>query len=221
MFTGIIEGSGTVAGIRSVGQGKRMTVVTDMPLDDVAMGHSIAVNGACLTAVSIDGNRFAVDISPETLVTTTLGRYHAGHRVNLERALRFSDRLNGHLVSGHIDGTGEVFQREVSGNATLLAFAVPESLSRYIIEKGSVAVDGVSLTVNRCDQRGFGVSIIPHTSKETTLDRLRIGDSVNVETDLIGKYIDRFAARLDRKAGEGESSRPSIDLKLLARNGFL
>lgn len=221
MFTGIIEGLGKIADIRSAGQGKRMTIATDLAFDDVKVGDSIAVNGACLTAVSFDRNRFTLDVSPETLAKTTLHRRKIGDSVNLERALRFSDRLDGHLVSGHIDGMGTVSQRKISGNTILLTFAIPESLSRYVVEKGSIAVDGVSLTINQCDQYRFEVSIIPHTAKETVLDRLKIGDSVNIETDMIGKYVERFVSDANQSASEGKTGQSSIDLKLLAENGFL
>lgn len=221
MFTGIIEGLGKISDIRSAGPGKHVTIVTDLVFDDVKVGDSIAVNGACLTAVGLDRNRFTVDVSPETLTKTTLHRRKTGDPVNLERALRFSDRLDGHLVSGHIDGTGIVSRIEVLGNAILLTFTIPESLSRYVIEKGSIAVDGVSLTVNQCDRHRFGVSIIPHTAKETVLDRLKTGDSVNIETDMIGKYVERFLSAGNQDPIGVKTGQSSIDLKLLAENGFL
>jgi len=220
MFTGIIEGLGTIRRIRSSGTGKRMTLEADFILDDTGIGDSIAVNGACLTAVQVEGKRFEVDVSPETLLTTTLGKRIIGDRVNLERALRVSDRLDGHLVSGHVDGVGILDQRKTAGNAILLTFAVPESLSRYMVKKGSVAVDGISLTINRCEKESFEVSIIPHTAKVTTLGIRQPGDPVNIETDIIGKYVERFlSAYRDRNGGSSGST--SIDKDFLLRTGFL
>ena len=220
MFTGIIEGLGTIRRIRSSGTGKRMTLEADFILDDTGIGDSIAVNGACLTAVQVEGKRFEVDVSPETLLTTTLGKRIIGDRVNLERALRVSDRLDGHLVSGHVDGVGILEQRKTAGNAILLTFAVPESLSRYMVKKGSVAVDGISLTINRCEKESFEVSIIPHTAKVTTLGIRQPGDPVNIETDIIGKYVERFlSAHRDRNGGSSGST--SIDKDFLLRTGFL
>lgn len=220
MFTGIIEGLGTIRRIRSSGTGKRMTLEADFILDDTGIGDSIAVNGACLTAVQVEGKRFEVDVSPETLLTTTLGKRIIGDRVNLERALRVSDRLDGHLVSGHVDGVGILEQRKTAGNAILLTFAVPESLSRYMVKKGSVAVDGISLTINRCEKESFEVSIIPHTAKVTTLGIRQPGDPVNIETDIIGKYVERFlSAYRDRNGGSSGST--SIDKDFLLRTGFL
>ncbi len=150
MFTGIVEGFGQIAAIRSTGQGNRIAVEADFDLVRTKTGDSIAVSGACLTAVKIDGRRFEVDVSPETLNTTTLAEAKIGDRVNLERAMRFSDRIDGHLVSGHIDGIGSIKKRETLGNAIIVTIEVAESLTRYMIAKGSVAVDGTSLTINSC-----------------------------------------------------------------------
>ncbi len=221
MFTGIIEGLGRISDIRSAGEGKHIGIQTDLALDDVKIGDSIAVNGACLTVVGIGGGRFTVDVSPETLIKTTLHRRRSGDSVNLERALRLSDRLDGHLVSGHVDGVGTLYRKKVLGNAIILSFKVAESLSRYIVQKGSVAVDGVSLTINRCDRSSFEVSIIPHTATETHITRLKEGDPVNIETDMIGKYVERFVLYGNRPSSGAASDRSSIDLKLLAENGFL
>lgn len=216
MFTGIIEGLGNVAGIRPSGPGKRFTVEADFLLDGTGIGDSIAVNGACLTAVTIDGGRFEADVSPETLDKTVFGRIRIGDRVNLERALRLSDRLDGHLVSGHVDGVGTLRSRRVLGNAILITIAVPTSLGRYLIQKGSVAVDGVSLTINACGPDYFEVSIIPHTAMLTTIGFKKPGDSVNIETDLIGKYVERFLqGKSTENAGRG------LDMQFLAEKGFL
>jgi len=220
MFTGIIEGLGRIAMVRSSGKGKRLAVDADFILDGTGIGDSIAVSGACLTVVEIGRSRFEVDVSPETLEKTTLGNAGTGDRVNIERALRLSDRLDGHLVSGHIDGLGTIARKKMDGNAILISVGVPESLSRYIIKKGSVAVDGVSLTVNNCDEGWFEVSIIPHTGKLTTMGFKEKGALVNIETDLIGKYIERFVGSRFNSEND-KASKSSIDMEFLARTGFI
>ncbi len=219
MFTGIIEGLGTIRRIRSSGTGKRITLDTDFNLKGTKTGDSIAVNGACLTAVLVEKNRFEADVSPETLAATTLGGSAVGARVNVERALRISDRLDGHLVSGHVDGTGRLEKKETTGNAIVMTFSIPGPISRYMVQKGSVAVDGISLTINRCDHDHFEVSIIPHTAKITNLGLKRPGDPVNIETDMIGKYVERFVT-----AGREENQTPgsgTVDMDFLHRTGFL
>jgi riboflavin synthase len=219
MFTGIVEGLGTLAGIRPSRQGSRLEIDTDFQLKGTQIGESIAVNGACLTAVSVSARRFAADVSPETLEKTTFGQATIGERVNLERALRLSDRIDGHLVSGHVDAKGIIAQKTASGNATIVTIEVPASVSRYIIQKGSVAVDGISLTVNRCDRRSFEVSIIPHTGLVTTVGFKKRGAAVNIETDLIGKYVERFVT--GGHADNVDGGKSSIDVAFLAKNGFL
>jgi riboflavin synthase len=221
MFTGIIEGLGAVTAVRPAAGGQRLVITAPFPLQGSRIGDSIAVSGACLTAVAISGNRFEVDVSPETVARTTFGGIKAGDRVNLERSLRIGDRLDGHLVSGHVDATGVLAGRTRQGNADVLAFEVPESLSSYMIEKGSVAVDGVSLTINHCRPGRFEVSIIPHTAGLTTVGFKRVGDPVNIETDMIAKYVERFVhAGSDGVSGR---SRPesTLTMELLARNGFV
>lgn len=220
MFTGIIEGLGTIREIRPEGQGKRMTVDADFFLEQTKIGDSICVSGACLTVVRIDDKRFTVDVSPETLEKTTFKSARIGDRVNLERALRLYDRIDGHLVSGHIDGTGTVMLIQNLGNAIVVSFKVPEFISHYMIQKGSVAVDGISLTINNCDINGFDVSIIPHTAKLTTIGFKKAGDLVNIETDMIGKYVERFVGgkRHDERKKEGANS---INMEFLAKSGFI
>ncbi len=218
MFTGIIEGLGTLESIQTSGQAKRFGVVADFGLDGTRIGDSIAVNGACLTAVTLKGRRFEVDLSPETVSRTTFGQARIGDRVNLERALRLSDRLDGHLVSGHVDGQGHLQGRETRSNAIILSFGIPEALARYLIVKGSVAVDGISLTINDCDLSSFQVSIIPQTAEITTIGLKPVGAPVNIETDIIGKYVERFT--MGRKTAK-EPARSGIDVDLLARTGFL
>jgi riboflavin synthase len=220
MFTGIIEGFGTIREIRTEGQGKRMTVDADFFLEQTKIGHSICVSGACLTVITIDNKRFTVDVSPETLAKTTFKSAKIGDRVNLERALRLSDRIDGHLVSGHIDGIGTVMLKQNIGNAIIVSIKVPEFISHYMIQKGSVAVDGISLTINNCGHDSFDVSIIPHTAKLTTIGFKKAGDLVNIETDIIGKYIERFVGdkRRDEKKKEAGSS---LDMEFLAKSGFV
>ncbi len=220
MFTGIIEGLGTIREIRPQGQGRRLALDADFALEESRIGDSISVSGACLTVVKLVGRRFEVDVSPETLSKTTFGGARLGDRVNLERALRLSDRIDGHLVSGHVDGTGTVVHKQSKGNATVIAFKVPEAISYYIITKGSVAVDGISLTVNNCSANGFEVGIIPHTAKLTTIGFKKVGDLVNIETDMIGKYVERFIAgkRRDKEQiGPGDA----LDMEFLAKTGFV
>jgi len=220
MFTGIIEGLGTIKEILPAGQGKHFTVEADLILDQIKIGASIAVSGACLTAVAIDGKRFKVDVAPETLAKTTLGKAKIGESVNLERALRLGDRLDGHLVSGHIDGMGVVKQKKPEGNAVVVTIGIPESLARYIIVKGSVAVDGISLTVNNCGRDSFEVSIIPHTARLTTIGFKNIGAPVNIETDMIGKYVERFVTA-KRHPNNNDTGESSIDMQFLAKTGFI
>lgn len=200
-------------------QGARLAVASDVSMEATGIGDSIAVNGACLTAVTISGNRFDVDVSPETLKQTTLGNARVGDRVNLERALRLGDRLDGHLVSGHIDGTGVIRQRKPLGNAIIVTISVPKALTRYMIHKGSVAVDGVSLTINSLGPEFFEVSIIPHTAGLTTVGFKQPGSRVNIETDMIGKYIERFITTPGATNPAG--GKKDIDIALLAKSGFM
>lgn len=217
MFTGIIEGLGTVTSVRSAGQGKRLTIAADFDLADTKVGDSISVSGACLTAVAIARRQFDVDVSPETLAKSTLGSMRVGERVNLERALRLSDRIDGHLVSGHTDGTGVIDSREVSGNAIIVTVGVPEALTRYMIIKGSVAVDGVSLTINHLAAGRFSVSIIPHTAALTTIGLKQKGAPVNIETDMIGKYVEKFISSQHSPAAPPAG----VTMEMLTQKGFI
>lgn len=210
-----------MTGIRPVGQGRRLTIDSDFVLKGTKIGDSIAVSGVCLTAVTIAERRFEVDVSPETLDRSTLGNSKIGERVNLERALCLSDRLDGHLVSGHLDGMGHIRERETKSNAIIISFDVPAALTRYMIEKGSVAVDGVSLTINVCDRQGFEVSIIPYTAKWTTVGTKKIGDPVNIETDMIGKYVERFVTGRGEAEMHDTPSHSGIDIDFLTKTGFL
>jgi riboflavin synthase len=223
MFTGIIEGLGTVVGVTPGQQGQALTIAADFDLTGTKLGDSIAVDGACLTAVKLAGRTFTVDVSPESLRRTTLGGLKSGGRVNLERALRLGDRLDGHLVSGHVDGIGRVVERRREGNAIVIRIGVPAELADYMIEKGSVAVAGTSLTINRCDAASFEVSIIPHTAHLTTIGTCRVGRRVNIETDMIGKYVRKFVrgGRGDAQEATGGTPSKGVDLNFLQKTGFL
>ncbi len=215
MFTGIIEGLGSLQRVQPMGMGRRLTMLADFDLTDTRVGDSIAVNGVCLTAVSLNGRRFEADVSPETLQRSTFAAAMPGQRVNLERALQLSGRIDGHLVSGHIDGVATLSRRQTQGNAIVIGFSVSSALSDFMIEKGSVAVDGVSLTINACGPAFFEVAIIPHTATLTTVGLKQVGAAVNIETDMIGKYVARFVGRAKGAASSG------IDMDVLRKNGFL
>jgi riboflavin synthase len=218
MFTGLIEGKGTVKALIRSGDGAALTLRSDFPMDDLRLGDSLAVSGVCLTITEIKGDLISMDVSGETLSRSTLGALGPGSRVNLERALRLSDRLGGHLVSGHVDGLGKILKKDVRQGSWLIGIGLDESLSRYTIEKGSVAVDGISLTINHCQNGYFEVTIIPQTVKETTLLSKKVGDAVNIETDLIGKYVEKFF-RTDNPS-EKEKKTSGIDRGMLDTFGF-
>ena len=192
MFTGLIEDVGTIAALRLRNGSAVVTVRTNLPVGKMTMGASVAVNGACLTVVKKLKNAFTVDVSPETLACTDLGALQPGTLVNLEQPMRLNERLGGHLVTGHVDGVGTVVMIEKQGEFTIFTFQVGKELSRLLVSKGSVAVDGISLTVNQCRSRSFAVAIIPFTLEHTNLQGRRVGDKVNIETDLIGKYVHSF-----------------------------
>ncbi len=196
MFTGIIHSVGRVISLEPRGGDLRLQVDAGaLDLADVALGDSIAVAGVCLTAIALDGGRFAADVSQETLTHTTLGGLKHGDVVNLEKALRLADRLGGHLVSGHVDGVGRVVSVHPDARSQRWVFAAPAALARYIAAKGSICVDGTSLTVNEVEDSRFGVNLIPHTIAQTTFATRRPGDAVNLEVDLIARYVERMLAR--------------------------
>ena len=193
MFTGIVEETGTVAALRRQEAGARVTVRAEKVLDDLEIGGSIAVNGCCLTAVKIEAQTFAADLSPETLQRTNLGGLRAGSRVNLERPLLPSSRLSGHFVQGHVDGTGELVSLDaVGGGNRLLKIRVPEELLKFFVFKGSIAVDGISLTIAALEGGIAGIAVIPHTYRETSLSALKPGARVNLECDMIAKHVERL-----------------------------
>jgi len=194
VFSGIIERVGEVATLTpAAGGGARLTIHGGPR--GLRIGESIAVSGACMTVTRIRGTTFVVDVSPESVRRTTLGALRPGKRVNLERSLRLADRLSGHLVFGHVDGIGELRSVTREGDGALFRFGVPASLARYLVEKGSVAVDGISLTVFECTARSFTVAVIPHTLAVTTLGDRRPGDRVNLESDMLARYVDQVVTR--------------------------
>lgn len=213
MFTGLIETVGRVTASEKHGAAAVLTVASSLPMSGIAVGDSVAVNGACLTVTATSETALSFDVSPETLTSTTIGNLRSGQSVNLERALRLGDRMGGHIVTGHIDCIGRVSRMsETSGNR-VLEFSLLPDYARYLIHKGSVAINGVSLTVNKVTIDGFSVNIIPLTQTTTTLERLKAGDDVNIETDIIGKYVERLTSPW--KSGNG------LSMKTLAENGFI
>lgn len=211
MFTGIIEETGVL----KEQNGGNLVIQADKVLEDVHLGDSIAVNGVCLTVTEFQKNWFRADVMAETLRRSSLGTLKKGSRVNLERAMAANGRFGGHIVSGHIDGTGTVENTQREGNAIWVTISCGAALLRYIAEKGSIAIDGISLTVAEVRENGFRVSIIPHTGEETTLLARRTGDMVNLETDIIAKYVERLML-----PKEPEEKRSGIDLEFLRENGF-
>ncbi|MEV0201486.1 riboflavin synthase [Nonomuraea sp. NPDC050691] len=195
MFTGIIEEKGEVAALVQAGDSARLSVRGPLVTSDASHGDSIAVNGVCLTVVEVDGDVFTVDVMRESLDRTSLGGLEEGAAVNLERAVRADQRLGGHIVQGHVDGTAVLLSRDPGERWDDLRFSLPQALARYVAGKGSIAIDGISLTVTTVDDDSFGVSLIPTTLKLTTMGELRVGDPVNLEVDVIAKYVERLVGR--------------------------
>jgi riboflavin synthase len=218
MFTGLIEAIGEAREIRRAGSEATLTLQVPSFFSDCRPGDSIAVDGVCLTITDIRGNLVDLDLSRETLARSTLRELKAGGMVNLERAVRLSDRLGGHLVSGHVDGTGILRSIKREGRSWLIQIDIDQSLSRYLIEKGSIAVDGISLTITGCSNNFFSVAIIPETARQTTLLRKKAGDAVNVEIDMISKYIKKFIG--EKQGVMTEKPRSRIDRDMLRRYGF-
>jgi riboflavin synthase len=217
MFTGIIEEMGVVKGVVKGLQGTSMTILAKSVLNDLQVGDSIAISGACMTVVERQDDGFRVDVSPETIKLTTLSLLKAGDPINLERAVRVNARLSGHLVTGHVDAIGTIRDRVQDANAVQLWIEAPREVLRYCVPKGSVTVDGVSLTINEVTGQGFRITIIPHTAQVTTLGLRRPGHTVNLEPDLIGKYVERLL--IERR--ESISSDVRIDRDYLTRRGLV
>lgn len=220
MFTGIIQAVGTIAAVENRGGDRRFRIRTGkLDLADVALGDSIAVNGVCLTAVALPGDGFVADVSGETLSRTTHGALAAGSRVNLEKALTPTTRLGGHLVSGHVDGVGQVVSRSTDARSVRFCIEAPASLAKYIAEKGSICCDGVSLTVNAVAGARFDLNIVPHTIAETIIDQWQAGVAVNLEVDIIARYLERLL--LGEKAADASAAGSGLTLAKLAEHGFL
>ncbi len=217
MFTGIIAAIGKIANLENKGGDCRLTINTGkLPLSDTQLGDSIAVNGVCLTAIELSKQHFCADVSNETLSRSTLKNAVAGSPVNLELALKPTTRMGGHIVSGHVDGIGELTEIEPDARSVRLTFKAPSELAKYIAEKGSICIDGISLTVNSVNGPTFNVNIVPHTLKETTLADIKVGDKVNLEVDLLARYLERLL--LGEKAAHTKSV---ITEKFLQDTGFL
>ncbi len=230
MFTGLIAALGTVERLAEGSTSCRLTVRAPQLLSGVKIGDSIAVNGVCLTVVHLRGDTFTADVMPETVRRTTLHLLQPGDRVNLEKALRPTDGLDGHIVQGHVEGVGTIQQIIPEGNARVYRIQAPGELLRYVVEKGSIAVDGISLTVTETDDSGFGVSLIPHTAKMTTLGYKSAGDAVNLETDILARYVEKmlgmdkkgngFAGRHKPGTAENNNSEPELTEAFLLKHGF-
>jgi riboflavin synthase len=216
MFTGIIEGVGKVRSIKRRGDALEVEIGCEFDLEKSNVGDSVSVNGCCLTVTSRLGKSFWADVSPETLTASTFDKLTVGDRVNLERALKVGSRLDGHIVQGHVDEVGEVKEVKERSGTREIEIEIPSNLSRYIVEKGSVAVDGVSLTVNRCEGNRFIVTVIPHTALNSTFQHMRRGDRVNLEVDIIGKYVEklRFLDSTEFRKGS------AITEEFLKKHGF-
>jgi len=195
MFTGLIEDLGKITALRIENHAAVLTVETKLSLGRMPRGASIAVNGACLTIIKKTAKAFTVDVSPETLKRTSLQDLAVGSAVNLERPMRLADRLGGHLVTGHVDGSAKILDMSTEGEFTIISFAVPSVMTPLLVRKGCIAVDGISLTINDCRRGRFSVAIIPYTLQHTNLRARRVGDKVNIETDLIGKYVQNLVHR--------------------------
>ncbi len=219
MFTGIIEAIGTVVVLQPKGGDMRLRINSAaLDLADVQLGDSIATNGVCLTVTELPGDGFWADVSGETLARSGFQQLRVGSRVNLEKALTPTTRLGGHLVSGHVDGVGEVIERRADGRSERFRIKAPDALARYIAEKGSICIDGISLTVNRVDGAVFDLNIVPHTMQGTTLDEYRQGQWVNLEVDIIARYLERLV--MGDRAAETQTA-TGITMAFLAENGFV
>ena len=218
MFTGIVEEIGVVKALESGLAGTRLTILASTVMETLTVGASVSVNGACLTVVAVGDREFSAEVSRETLSVTALGRLITSAPVNLERALKINERIDGHLVSGHVDGVGTLTSRRQEGNAIVLRIEAPKEVLRYCVPKGSITVDGASLTINELNDRSFGVAIIPHTAKMTTLGVKQAGEAVNLEADLIGKYVERL---LQERGDLPPKPEPVIDREYLQKRGLI
>ena len=224
MFTGLVQDIGTLEQVRHGSGGATLRISSAFDVADLDLGESIAVSGVCLTVTGTWDGGFDADASPETMARSTLGELRPGARVHLERALRVGDRLGGHFVSGHVDATGRVTSSNRKGNSVVVRFAVDSSIDRYLVEKGSVCVDGVSLTINGVGSGWFELAIIPHTATATRLSDLRTGDRVNVEVDILGKYVESLlgaGTNLPANSKDREAEKSGISLEMLTAQGYV
>lgn len=222
MFTGIVEEIGEIKNIKHGSKSAVLTICGSVVTKDSKVGDSIAVNGVCLTATSISGNIFTADVMAETMRRSSLGNLKQGSKVNLERAMLCNGRFGGHIVSGHIDGTGIIRNLEKEDNAVWVTIAASPDILKYIVEKGSIAIDGISLTVAYVDSEEFKVSIIPHTASETTLLTKNKGDTVNLENDIIGKYVEKLMLHNHTKGQDANvKNKSDIDIEMLNKFGFI
>ena len=220
MFTGIIEAIGSVSQMQDKGGDLRLTLdVGKLDMNDVALGDSIAVNGVCLTVIEMTGSSFAADVSAETLRLTSLGKLGTGSPVNLEKALTLQTRLGGHMVSGHVDALGKILERRDDARSVWFKVEAPANLAKYIVHKGSITVDGTSLTVNAVDGNEFELNIVPHTAQETIMSGYQPGTEINLEVDIIGRYLERLL--LGEKAAEKGVTGNGLDMELLQKAGFV
>lgn len=217
MFTGIIQDKGRVALVERQSKGLTLKISTNLDLSSLKIGDSIAVDGVCLTVVELAGQSFLVEVSPETRQRTTLAKIKEGQEVNLELPLKMSDPLGGHFVAGHVDGTGEIVALIPEGNSQRYFFRTSPEIAKYLIPKGSVAIDGISLTIVDCQREEFSVVVIPHTAAKTTLGKKKVGDQVNLEVDLLAKYIEKFM----RHQEVIKPRQSKIDEAYLAEHGFI
>jgi riboflavin synthase len=217
MFSGIVEEMCAITVLKKTPAGTKLTILASTVMGDLKVGDSVSVNGICLTVVSKSERDFSVEASPETLSVTTLGSFTVGMPVNLERAMKLNERIGGHLVAGHVDGIGVIRNRHQDANAIIFTIEAPQNVLRYCVVKGSITVDGISLTINEVNEKGFSVSIIPHTAKVTTLGLKQVNDPVNLESDLIGKYVERLL----QERGQLSKSSTVIDKDYLQKRGLI
>jgi riboflavin synthase len=215
MFTGIIEEIGTIENTKLYANGGKISVLAQTITNDIKLGDSVAINGVCLTVTSFSNHSLSFDVSEETLKRTTLGHLKSGKKVNLERALRLSDRLGGHIVQGHVDATGQFLTRQEVGESFIMRFSFPKEIAHYICKKGSIAIEGISLTVANLLETSFEVAVVPHTAKMTTLSSLSFGDKVNLEVDIIAKYLERMLGK-----EPSATEKPSLTMEKLKNLGY-
>jgi len=222
MFTGIIEDVGLIEGLVPSGEDIRLSIkINKLDMSDVSMGDSIANNGVCLTVVAISKHGFSADVSHETIKRTGFANYQAGSKVNLEKALQANDRLGGHIVSGHVDGVGEVLSMATVGRYIEIWVKAPDELAKYLAEKGSITVDGVSLTVNQIDGAKFLLTLIPHSLQETIIGQYKAGTKVNLEVDVIARYLERLMLGDKAAYSSTDTNKKDISMAFLAENGYL